>query len=153
MSRAASAALLAGSAAVPGSRPARRVAWGGLLLGATLTDWLDGPVARRYGPTKFGRELDLEADSWLTLWAAVSAYRQRALPGWAMLAPAARYALLALRGTPPPGRRAWQRAAGAAQMTVLVGSLSPWRRVRRAARNLLPVAAAAQLSALAADLG
>src|SRR5579859_493170 len=42
------------------------LAWTGLLAGATVLDWLDGPLARRHGPTGWGTTADLEADSWLT---------------------------------------------------------------------------------------
>jgi phosphatidylglycerophosphate synthase len=124
----------------------------GLVLGITVTDWLDGPLARRLGPTRLGRLLDLEADSWLTLWAAVAAYRRGVLPGWIMLAPAARYVVLLLRGSPPQASRTWQRLAGGAHMAVLAGALAPWPWLVRPARSLAALAAAGQLSALAADL-
>src|SRR5438309_6001329 len=65
----------AGAAAVLAAAPGKTVAWAALVAGATLADWLDGPLARRRGATPLGAVLDLEADSWLTLWAAIAAYR------------------------------------------------------------------------------
>ena len=44
------------------------IGWLMPLLG--VTDWLDGSLARRAGPTRLGSVLDIEADSWLTLWSA-----------------------------------------------------------------------------------
>lgn len=119
------------------------------LLSATAADWLDGPLARRQpgGATEQGALLDIEADSWLTLWCALAAVATRRLPAWCLLPPVARYARRIFHMRP---HRHWQRAAGALQMAVLLGALAPSRRLRRPARALLPVAAAAQLAALAA---
>lgn len=125
----------------------RRPAWWALVLGCTLTDWLDGPLARRLGASPRGDLLDIEADSWLTLWSAVAAFRLGGLGGWVLLAPALRYPLAA--GRPAPPLRPWQRAAGAAQMTSLCAALSPWGLLRQLGRTLAPPAAAAQLAALA----
>ena len=41
--------------------------WTALLYGAIVSDWLDGPIARRLGTSELGATLDIEADSWLTL--------------------------------------------------------------------------------------
>ncbi len=42
--------------------------WGAMVWGATLSDWLDGPLARHAGTAgDLGRPFDLEADSLLTL--------------------------------------------------------------------------------------
>jgi len=144
LGRAGAAALLCGSAF---SGRGRRVSWLALLLGCTAGDWLDGPLARRHGATVLGGVLDLEADSWLTLWAAVAAYRAGRLPGWAMLAPAVRYPLLLVR-RPAVASAPWQRTAGVAQMAGLCAALSPWPRLARAAPALAAPAAAAQLMAL-----
>src|SRR5258707_7748480 len=66
------------------------------LLGATVTDWLDGPLARRYGPTRLGGALDIETGSWLTLWSAAAAIAGGGLAFWGPAPPPARY--------PPPAR-------------------------------------------------
>jgi phosphatidylglycerophosphate synthase len=103
----------------------RRVGLVALLLGCTACDWLDGPLARRQGATRLGAVLDLEADSWLTLWAAAAAYRLDRLPGPNLLPPTLRY--LVAPGAAETPLRPWQRAAGVAQMVVIAGALSRWR--------------------------
>jgi hypothetical protein len=138
--RASAAALLTGSTV---DRRWSRPAWLAALAAATVADWIDGPLARRAGPTQLGALLDIEADSWLTLWSAAAAYRRGALPGWCLLPPTLRY----VRPGPRPVR-AWQRAAGVAQMAVLLGALAPWPPVRRAARRACFPATAAQLAAI-----
>ncbi len=121
-----------------------------LLAGCTAADWLDGPLARRTGSSSaLGALLDLEADSWLTLWAAVAAASLGRLPVWAVLAPALRYAFLLERSEREPDRP-WQRTAGITQMAALCAALSPWAKLRRAARRAAPLCAAAQLAAMAA---
>lgn len=65
-----------------------------LILGAALTDTLDGPLARQLGPTRLGQELDRTTDVVVMLAAAASARRA----GW-LNGPVAR--LLLLRGTLP----------------------------------------------------
>jgi phosphatidylglycerophosphate synthase len=152
LSRVGAAAWLCGYAARPRPGRARTVAWLTLLWGATITDWLDGPLARRLGPTALGAVLDLEADSWLTLWAAVAAWRGGSLPAAGLAAPILRYAVRWRRGINVPMATApWQKAAGAAQMAVLAGALAPSRSVRSLAGALSPFASIAQLVALAAD--
>ena len=143
LSRAVPAAMLCGTAF---SGRGRRAGLWGLLLGCTVCDWLDGPVARRLGPTSLGETLDVEADSWLTLWGAVAAVRLGSLPAVCLLPPALRYPAAAGR---PAAARPWQRAAGVAQMVVIAGALSPWRPPRAVA----VLVAAAQLAALAAGAG
>lgn len=59
---------------------AGRYAFLATLMGTTASDWLDGPLARHWGPTRLGAALDIEADSWLTLWAAAAAVRWGGLP-------------------------------------------------------------------------
>jgi phosphatidylglycerophosphate synthase len=105
--------------------------WGALLWGETVSDWLDGPLARRRGGTALGRMLDLEADSWLTLWAALAAARWGDLPPWIVAAPALRYLPLLSEARPvsgvPAGAHArWGRAIGVAQMAIISGALCPW---------------------------
>jgi len=124
--------LLAGLRAAGLRDRAGRAGWLGFLAalwGATASDWLDGPLARCHGPTHLGGVLDIEADSWLTLWAAAAAVRWGGLPGWCLAAPLARYAhttraLLAGR-VPTGGGPWWARATGSAQMALLLGALAP----------------------------
>lgn len=105
------------------------------LVGATALDWLDGPLARRAGPTRLGAALDIEADSWLTLWCAVAAVAWGGLPWIVLLPPLAHYlhpALALRRGRLPAGGGPWwARATGVAQMALLLGALAPvtahWR--------------------------
>jgi phosphatidylglycerophosphate synthase len=139
LSRAVPAAMLCGTAF---SGRGRRAGLWALLLGCTVCDWLDGPLARRLGPTRLGATLDLEADSWLTLWAAVAAVRLGRLPAVSLLPPALRYPAAAGR---PAEARPWHRAAGVAQMVVITGALSPWRPPHAMA----VATTAAQLAALA----
>jgi phosphatidylglycerophosphate synthase len=142
-SRGLAAALLCGTAF---SGRGLGAAWPMLMAGCTAADWMDGPLARRLGPTRLGALLDVEADSWLTLWAAIAAYRQNWLGGVALLAPTLRYPLAVGRA----GRlRPWQRAAGVTQMAVLCAALAPGPPARGLARSLAPLAAAVQLLALA----
>jgi phosphatidylglycerophosphate synthase len=140
LARAGCALPLAGTTA---SGCGRRTAFWTLLAGCSVLDWLDGPLARRCGPTRLGALLDIEADSWLTLWGALAGVRLRRLPWWSLLAPLLRYAMTP--GIQKP-LRPWQRTAGVAQMVVLVGALSE-RRVPAAGAA---AAAAMQLAALVA---
>ena len=143
LSRGFAAALLCGAAF---SRRGLTGAWLGLMFGCTVADWLDGPLARRFGPTRLGGLLDLEADSWLTLWAAAACYRRGRLGGRALLAPALRYPLTV--GSETRRLPLWQRASGFAQMLVLCAALSPWLRAQELGRLISPLAAGAQLAAL-----
>src|SRR5437588_12900107 len=99
----------------------RRTTLLALLLGCTVCDWLDGPLARRLGPTPLGAALDLEADSWLTLWGAAAAYRLGGVPGPSLLPPALRYPLAAGSGV---RLGTWERAAGVAQMVAIAWGLT-----------------------------
>jgi phosphatidylglycerophosphate synthase len=111
------------------------LAFGAALLGATALDWLDGPLARRAGATRLGAALDIEADSWLTLWCAAGAVAWGGLPWIVLVPPLAHYlhpALALRRGELPAGGGPWwARATGAAQMALLLGALAPisapWR--------------------------
>src|SRR5215207_9128232 len=62
-----------------GAGPSRRIAFA-LLLGAVASDWVDGPLARRDGPSRLGAVLDIEADSLLTLGGAAAATAWGGLP-------------------------------------------------------------------------
>ncbi len=99
------------------------------LLGATVTDWLDGPLARRYGPTRLGGALDIETDSWLTLWSAAAAIALGGLALWCLAPPLARYlhpARALLRGGLPAGGGPWWgRVSGVAQMALFIAALLP----------------------------
>jgi CDP-diacylglycerol--glycerol-3-phosphate 3-phosphatidyltransferase len=138
-SRAAAGSVLAGLVAV-GVRarpsltggPAGWLAWSLAVWGATLGDWLDGPLARRMGgPTRFGAVLDIEADSWVTLWGAAGAVAWGGLPRWCLVPPIVRYALPALDvlggGLPQGGGPWWSRGTGVAQMALILAALAPVR--------------------------
>jgi phosphatidylglycerophosphate synthase len=123
--------------------PAGWLGWLATLLAATLADWCDGPLARRVGPTALGGALDIEADSWLTLWSCVGAVAWGGLPRGCLVPPLLRYLhpLAAWHsGRLPTGDGAcWVRLAGASQMAAIVAALAPWavpgraRWLRRAA--------------------
>jgi phosphatidylglycerophosphate synthase len=136
LSRGVCAALLVGLMAArlrDRTGPAGWVAWAATLWAATLGDWLDGPLARRRGPTRLGGALDIEADSWVTLWSAAYAAFSHSLPGWCLLAPVVRYLhpLLDVRagGLPRGGGPWWAHATGAAQMGLVLLALAPTRTV------------------------
>ena len=96
-----------------------------VLLVGIVTDWIDGPVARRAGATAVGARFDLEADSMLTLGASVAATRAGGSPVL-LIAPLLRYAAVGLSGRPldPDGVR-WDRVTGVAQMAVLAAAVAP----------------------------
>jgi phosphatidylglycerophosphate synthase len=121
-----------------------------LLLGV-VTDWLDGPLARRAGPTPRGARFDLEADSLLTLGAAVSSARAGASRA-SLLAPVLRYAV-AFRARRPldPDAVRWDRVTGVAQMAVSAAALAP--RPLRALRFLAVPVSAARCAALLVQAG
>ena len=89
-----------------------------LLVVGVASDWLDGPLARRAGPSPHGARFDLEADSILTLGAGIAAVR-RGAPAVLLLAPLARYAVAAIRPSLTSDERRWDRFTGVAQMIVL----------------------------------
>jgi phosphatidylglycerophosphate synthase len=104
-------------------------AWSATLLAATVLDWCDGPLARRLGPTRLGKVMDIEADSWLTLWSVAGAVAWGGLPWWCVLAPLAHYGrpIIALRRgeLPSGGDPWWGRVTGGAQMLLVFGALAP----------------------------
>ncbi len=140
LSRAGAAAMLCGTAF---SGRGRRAAFWALVAGCTVFDWLDGPLARRLGTSRLGAVLDIETDSWLTLWGAVAGFRLGRLPALNLVPAALRYPLAAGR---PSRMRPWQRAAGAAQMIVIAGALAR----RRPPRALARAVAMVQIAALVA---
>ena len=122
----------------------------GLVVVGIATDWIDGAIARLGDAAPYGARFDLEADSVLTLGAAIAATRRgsgRSL----LVAPILRYAVVAARDprTYTPRERFFDRVSGIAQMAVLVGSLSPWP-LRLLSLAAFPVTAArcATLAAL-----
>lgn len=104
-------------------------AWSAGLLAISVLDWCDGPLARRLGPTRLGGAMDIEADSWLTLWLAAGAVAWGDLPWWCLLAPVAHYGrpLIALRrGALPSGHDPWWGLiTGVAQMLLIMAALAP----------------------------
>lgn len=116
---------------------AGRMSWSMILLGATVSDWLDGPLARRVGATQLGSVLDIEADSWLTLWSAATAVAWGDLPGLCLLPPMLRYLdpLVDLRRgkLPQGGGPWWSRLTGSGQMVLFLTALAPidWRWRKR----------------------
>ncbi|HEV8534806.1 MAG TPA: CDP-alcohol phosphatidyltransferase family protein [Candidatus Limnocylindria bacterium] len=98
-----------------------------VVLLAAATDWIDGWLARRGGEAGYGARFDLEADSLLTLGAAVAAVR-RGATGLVLLPAVARYAVVAVRDprTLTAEEAAWDRVTGTAQMAVLAAALAPW---------------------------
>ncbi len=103
--------------------------WALVFLTATVSDWLDGPLGRREGPTRFGSSLDIESDSWLTLWSAVAAILLGGLPWICLLPPVVRYIhpLLALQAgkLPVGGGPWWSRMTGMTQMAMLMAAFAP----------------------------
>src|SRR5438309_11980281 len=69
--------------------------WTTLLYGAIVSDWLDGPIARRLGTSELGATLDIEADSWLTLSTSAVAVAAGGLPAYVVAPPILRYVRLA----------------------------------------------------------
>ena len=99
-----------------------------LVAFAIVTDWVDGPLARRGGAASYGPRFDLEADSLLTLAVAIAAVRSGA-PVTALLAPVARYAAVSVRDpeTLSRGEVFLDRATGGPLMAVLLAWLASSR--------------------------
>jgi phosphatidylglycerophosphate synthase len=110
-------------------RVAAVVIWALVVLSATLGDWLDGPIARRERTTKFGAMLDIESDSWLTLWSALAAVTLGGVPWICLLAPLIRYLHplldLSTGKLPVGGGPWWSRVTGVAQMATLMSGFAP----------------------------
>ncbi len=125
-----------------------------LAVACTALDWLDGPVARRFGGgSAWGRTLDLEIDSWLTLCAACAACASGQLPLQVLLAPALRYVLLPQTRTANGSLNSWwTRLAGASQMLLFVLSLTPMvegRARRVVGGTAVPIATLSMASLMA----
>ena len=69
----------------------RATSWIALLYGAIVSDWLDGPIARRLGTSEVGAMFDIEADSWLTLCSSAAAVTWGGLPTYVVAPPIARF--------------------------------------------------------------
>jgi phosphatidylglycerophosphate synthase len=129
----------------------------GLVFAALPADWLDGPLARRVGPSAYGEVLDLETDSWLTLCSAAAAARWGGLPAYVVAPALARYPILiwGLRRSSysrlNTGHPGWARPVGMAQMTLFIAALAPFGAsfTRTAVRVAAPVITVAQLGTLA----
>lgn len=110
-------------------RAAAVVIWALVVFSATLGDWLDGPIACREGTTKFGAMLDIESDSWLTLWSALAAVTLGDVPWICLLAPLIRYLHplldLSTGKLPEGGGPWWSRVTGVAQMAMLLWGFAP----------------------------
>lgn len=132
LSRGVATAALAGivvSGVMVRVGPAGWLAWLLALYAATLSDWVDGPLARRAGPTLLGGVLDIEFDSWLTLWSGIAEVVLGGLPWIVLLPPLVRYVqpILALRqgALPAGGGPWWSRVTGVAQMVLFLLALTP----------------------------
>ena len=105
------------------------VMWALVVLTATVSDWFDGTLGRLEGITSFASTLDIESDSWLTLWSAVAAILLGGLPWICLLPPVVRYIhpILALRAgkLPVGGGPWWSRVTGMTQMAVLMAGFAP----------------------------
>lgn len=101
----------------------------------SVSDWLDGPLARMLGPTQLGAVLDIEADSWLTLWSAAAVIAWGGLPVLVLVPPMLHYVhpVLALRAgkLPAGGGPWWTRVTGSAQMLLFALALLPWQGATR----------------------
>lgn len=163
LSRGLGASIVAASALV-GPRDRRsysaRIAWPLALSGSTLTDWIDGPLARRRGrgPTRLGRVLDLELDSWLTLATTFAGTRLGTLDALCLITPSLRYLAMA---APIPyedvhaiGKSDRARNLGITQMALALASFAPFAGpattglARAASLVLLPIHVAALAAAL-----
>ena len=116
-----------------------------------ISDVLDGKLARRLGTSTLGNTLDIESDSWLTLWCALGAVAWGGLPRWSLLPPLVRYIhpMLDLRRgqLPVGGGPKWGRLTGIAQYLFFSFALAPvaGRTRDRIARFASPLISGAQL--------
>jgi phosphatidylglycerophosphate synthase len=122
------------------------------VLAATVTDWCDGPLARRFGPTRLGAVMDIEADSLLTLALAAAAVQWGGLSRLVLIPPVVRYSDLVRtvrHGMIFTGDAIWWcRASGGAQMLCFLLALAPGRQPSSRSR-LRRVAIAVSLAQLA----
>jgi phosphatidylglycerophosphate synthase len=163
LSRGLAASIVAASA-LAGSRDRRSyaatLAWPIALSGSTLTDWIDGPLARRRGrgPTRLGRVLDLELDSWLTLATTFAGTRLGTLDALCLITPSLRYIAMAsaipYEDVHSAGKSDRARNLGITQMALALASFAPFAGARTTALArvaslvLLPIHVAALAAAL-----
>ena len=164
LSRGLAASIVVASA-VAGPRDRRRyaarLAWPLALVGSTFSDWIDGPLARRRGrgPTRLGRLLDLELDSWLTLATTLAGARLGTLDAVCLITPSIRYVAMAssipYEDVHAVGKTDRARNLGITQMTLALVSFAPFAGrgtttvARIASLALLPIHVAALIAALA----
>jgi len=135
LSRGLAASIVAASA-LAGPRDRRRyaarISWPLAVSGSTLTDWIDGPLARRRGrgPTQLGRVLDLELDSWLTLATTFAGTRLGTLDAVALVTPSLRYLAMAspisYDDVHAVGKSDRARNLGITQMALALASFAPF---------------------------
>ena len=158
------AASIVAAAALAGPRDrqtyAAKLAWPLALSGSTLTDWIDGPLARRRGrgPTRLGRVLDLELDSWLTLATTFAGTRLGTLDAICLITPSLRYFAMAspisYDDVHAVGKSDRARNFGITQMALALASFAPFAGpattglARVASLVLLPIHVAALAAAL-----
>jgi phosphatidylglycerophosphate synthase len=163
LSRGLAASILAASA-LAGPRYRRsyaaRIAWPLALSGSTLTDWIDGPLARRRGrgPTRLGRVLDLELDSWLTLATTFAGTRLGTLDAVCLVTPSLRYLAMAspisYEDVHSVGKSDRARNLGITQMALALASFAPFagsvttKLARIASLALVPIHVLALAAAL-----
>jgi len=135
LSRGVAASIVGASAlAAPRGRRsyAARLAWPLAVSGSTLTDWIDGPLARRRGrgPTRLGRVLDLELDSWLTLATTFAGTRLGTLDAICLVTPSLRYLAMAspisYEDVHAVGKSDRARNLGITQMALALASFAPF---------------------------
>src|SRR2546423_14518879 len=122
-----------------------------------VSDWLDGPIARRLGTSEVGAMFDIGAGSWLTLWGSGAAVTWGDLPAYVVAPPVARYVrIAALRPWVPyrhlvSGDPLWTRHVGMAQMMLFIAALAPFggRATRLLVKIATPLVVAGQLLTLA----
>ncbi|MGH2471994.1 MAG: CDP-alcohol phosphatidyltransferase family protein [Candidatus Limnocylindria bacterium] len=163
LSRGLGASIVA-AAALAGPRDRRsyaaKLAWPLALSGSTLTDWIDGPLARRRGrgPTRLGRVLDLELDSWLTLATTFAGTRLGTLDALCLVTPSLRYLAMAspisYEDVHAVGKSDRARNLGITQMALALASFAPFAGApttavaRIASLVLLPIHVLALAAAL-----
>jgi phosphatidylglycerophosphate synthase len=163
LSRGLGASIVAASA-LAGRRHrfsyAAKLAWPLAVIGSTLTDWIDGPLARRRGrgPTRLGRVLDLELDSWLTLATTFAGTRLGTLDAVCLITPSLRYFAMAspisYDDVHAVGKSERARNLGITQMALALASFAPFagsattRLARVASLILWPIHVIALAAAL-----
>ena len=158
------AASIVAAAAFAGPRDRRtyaaQLAWPLAVTGSTLTDWIDGPLARRHGrgPTRLGRVLDLELDSWLTLATTFAGTRLGTLDAICLVTPSLRYFAMAspisYEDVHAVGKSDRARNLGITQMALALASFAPFagHTTTAMARILSLLLLPLHVSALAAAL-